>query len=39
MLRGDLDAPKRQRHTTRRILARLVEEHGTTDLSYSTVRD
>ena len=28
-----------QRHTARRILARLVDEHGVTDLSYSTVRD
>ena len=27
MLRADLDAPKKQRHTARRVLARLVEEH------------
>jgi transposase len=39
MLRSDLDAPKKQRHTARRILARLVDEHGASDLSYSTVRD
>jgi hypothetical protein len=39
MLRGDLDAPKKQRHTARRILARLVDELGAVDLSYSTVRD
>ena len=39
MLRVDLDAPRKQRHTARRILARLAEEHGATDLSYSTVRD
>ena len=39
MLRGDLDAPKKQRHTARRILARLVDEHGAGELSYSTVRD
>ena len=39
MLRGDLDAPKKQRHTARRILARLVDEHGAVDVSYSTVRD
>jgi hypothetical protein len=39
MLRGDLDAPKKQRHTARRILARLVDEHGAVGLSYSTVRD
>ncbi|KLO42425.1 hypothetical protein ABW17_12415 [Mycobacterium nebraskense] len=28
MLRSDLDAPKKQRHTARRVLARLVDEHG-----------
>lgn len=28
MLRADLDAPKKQRHTARRVLARLVDEHG-----------
>ena len=39
MLRSDLDAPKKQRHTARRVLARLVDEHGAADLSYSTVRD
>lgn len=39
MLRADLDAPKKQRHTARRVLARLVDEHGATGLSYSTVRD
>jgi transposase len=39
MLRGDLDAPKKQRHTARRVLARLVDEHGAVELSYSTVRD
>jgi transposase len=39
MLRQDVDAPKRQRHTARRVLARLVDEHGVTDVSYSTVRD
>jgi transposase len=39
MLRQDLDAPRKQRHTARRILARLAEEHGATDLSCSTVRD
>jgi transposase len=39
MLRSDLDAPKKQRHTARRVLARLVDEHGVQDLSYSTVRD
>ena len=39
MLRSDLDAPKKQRHTVRRVLARLVDEHGAAGLSYSTVRD
>ena len=39
MLREDLDAPRKQRHTARRVLARLVDEHGAADLSYSTVRD
>jgi transposase len=39
MLREDLDAPRKQRHTARRVLARLVDEHGATNLSYSTVRD
>lgn len=39
MLRSDLDAPKKQRHTARRVLARLVDEHGAQGLSYSTVRD
>lgn len=38
MLRSDLTAPKKQRHTTVRILARLVAEHDARDLSYSTVR-
>jgi hypothetical protein len=39
MLRGDLDAPKKQHHTARRVLARLVDEHAAVELSYSTVRD
>lgn len=39
MLREDLSAPKKQRHTARRILARLVDEHGHADLKYPTVRD
>ncbi|GAA0998914.1 IS21 family transposase [Subtercola frigoramans] len=39
MLIEDLTAPRKQRHTARRILARLAEEHAATDLSYSTVRD
>jgi hypothetical protein len=39
MLTEDTTAPRKQRHTVRRILARLVEEHGAEQLSYSTVRD
>ncbi len=39
MLREDLSAPRKQRHTARRVLARLADEHGVRDLSYSTVRD
>ncbi|KGN29727.1 transposase [Knoellia sinensis KCTC 19936] len=39
MLRADLEAPRKQRHTATRILARLVDEHDATRLSYSTVRD
>lgn len=39
MLLEDVDAPVKQRHTARRVLARLVDEHGADALSYSTVRD
>lgn len=39
MLVEDTMAPRKQRHTARRILARLVEEYGAQELSYSTVRD
>jgi len=39
MLLEDLDAPRKQRHTARRVLARLVDEHGMAGLTYSTVRD
>lgn len=39
MLRGDLTAPRKQQHTARRVLARLVDEHDVTDVSYWTVRD
>ena len=39
MLRTDLEAPRKQRHTARRVLARLVDEHAAEGLSYSTVRD
>ena len=39
MLREDLVAPRKQRHTAKRVLARLVDEHDAGELSYSTVRD
>lgn len=39
MLREDLDAPKKQRHTARRVHARLIDEHKLTEITYSTVRD
>ncbi|WP_199281977.1 IS21 family transposase [Salinibacterium sp. CAN_S4] len=39
MLTTDLDAPRKQRHTATRVLARLADEHGARALSYSTVRD
>lgn len=37
ILRTDLDAPRKQRHTVTRIFHRLVEEHGA-DVSYGMVR-
>lgn len=37
ILRADLDAPRKQRHTVTRIFHRLVEEHGC-EASYSIVR-
>jgi hypothetical protein len=39
MLRVDLDAPPKQRHTAKRIFDRLVEEHDAADVSYGMVRD
>jgi transposase len=39
MLREDLAAPKKQRHTARRVLDRLIDEHELTEITYSTVRD
>jgi transposase len=38
MLRADLDAPRKQRHTATRIFTRLVGEFGATDISYQTVK-
>ncbi|MGR6977514.1 hypothetical protein [Mycobacteroides abscessus] len=39
MLMSDLEAPRKQRRTARRIRERLIDEHGASELSYSTVRD
>jgi len=39
MLLKDTTVPRKQRHTVRRILARLIEEHGAQELSCSTVGD
>lgn len=39
MLREDLDAPRKQRHTARRVHARLIDQHGLSEITYSTVRD
>ncbi len=38
MLRADLDAPREQRHTVKRIFDRLVDEHGADEISYRMVR-
>lgn len=38
MLREDIDAPRKQRHTARRIRERLIEEHQVR-VAYPTVRD
>ena len=38
-LRADLDAPRKQRHTAKRIHDRLAVERGAADVSYSAVRD
>jgi len=38
MLRADLDAPRKQRHTVTRIYARLMDEHGMVGVSYPVVR-
>jgi transposase len=39
MLRADLDAPRKQRHTAKRVFDRLAAEHGMRDVSYGRVRD
>jgi transposase len=38
MLRADLDAPRKQRHTITRIYRRLIDEHQMRDVSYPVVR-
>ncbi len=38
ILLADLDAPRKQRHTVKRIFDRLVDEHGMVDVSYQVVR-
>lgn len=38
ILRADLDAPRKQRHTIKRIYDRLIDEHGMADVSYPVVR-
>lgn len=38
MLKADLDAPRKQRHTITRIYRRLIDEHGMEDVSYPVVR-
>jgi hypothetical protein len=38
ILRADLDAPRKQRHTVTRIYDRLLAEHGMQGVSYSVVR-
>lgn len=38
MLRAALTAPRKQRHTAVRVLSRLIDEHGASDLTYGTVR-
>ncbi|PXX58468.1 hypothetical protein DFR70_114152 [Nocardia tenerifensis] len=38
-LRADLDAPRKQRHTIKRIFERLMDERGMTDVAYQTARD
>nr|ADU86024.1 putative transposase [Dactylosporangium aurantiacum subsp. hamdenensis] len=38
ILRGDLDAPRKQRHTVKRIYDRLVDDHCMLDVSSAVVR-
>lgn len=38
-LRDDLDAPRKQRHSAKRIFDRLLDEHDAAELSYFIVRE
>ena len=38
ILQADLDAPRKQRHTAKRIYDRLIDEHGMQGVSYQVVR-
>ncbi|MFD9040859.1 IS21 family transposase [Streptomyces bottropensis] len=38
ILRQDLDAPRKQRHTVKRIFERLLDEHNAVGISYAMVR-
>lgn len=38
ILREDLDAPRKQRHTVRRVFDRLIDEHDAQGVTYSMVR-
>ncbi|MFC6013104.1 hypothetical protein [Nocardia lasii] len=39
VLRAELRAPRKQRHTIKRLYARLLDEHGMDDVAYQTLRD
>lgn len=38
ILKAELDAPRKQRHTVTRIWHRLMDEHGMTEVSYPVMR-
>jgi len=38
ILREDLDAPRKQRHTVKRVFDRLIDEHDARGITYSMVR-
>lgn len=38
ILREDLDAPRKQRHTVKRVFDRLIDEHDARGVTYSMVR-